>query len=28
VWIDPEMGMGHVGYKIFQGHLGNWLRNR
>jgi hypothetical protein len=28
VWIDPEIFMGHVGYKIFQGHLGNWLRNR
>ena len=28
VWIDPEITMGHVGYKIFQGHLGNWLRNR
>ena len=28
VWIDPEISMGHVGYKIFQGHLGNWLRNR
>lgn len=28
VWIDPEIAMGHVGYKIFQGHLGNWLRNR
>jgi len=28
VWIDPEIAMGHVGYKIFQGHLGNYLRNR
>lgn len=28
VWIDPEIKMGHVGYKTFQGHLGNWLRNR
>jgi hypothetical protein len=28
VWIDPEITMGHVGYKVFQGHLGNWLRNR
>lgn len=28
VWIDPEISMGHVGYKIFEGHLGNWLRNR
>jgi hypothetical protein len=28
VWIDPEISMGHVGHKIFQGHIGNWLRNR
>jgi len=28
VWIDPEIAMGHIGYKIFQGHLGNYLRNR
>ena len=28
VWVDPEIAMGHVGYKIFEGHLGNWLRNR
>jgi hypothetical protein len=28
VWVDPEIAMGHVGYKIFQGHLGNYLRNR
>ena len=28
VWADPEIGMAHVGYKMFQGHLGNWLRNR
>jgi hypothetical protein len=28
VWVDPEIAMGHVGYKVFQGHLGNWLRNR
>jgi hypothetical protein len=28
VWIDPEITMGHIGYKIFQGHLGNYLRNR
>ncbi len=26
VWIDPEMKMGHVGYKTFEGHLGDWLR--
>lgn len=28
VWIDPEIKMGHVGYKTFQGHLGDYLRNR
>jgi hypothetical protein len=28
VWIDPEMHMGHTGHKMFQGHLGNWLKNR
>lgn len=26
VWIDPEIKMGHVGYKTFEGHLGNYLR--
>ena len=28
VWIDPEIGMGHGGIKIFQGHLGNFLKSR
>lgn len=28
VWIDPEMAMGHTGLKIFQGHIGKWLKNR
>lgn len=28
VWIDPEIKMGHIGHKMFEGHLGNWLRNR
>ena len=28
VWIDPEIRMGHIGYKTFDGHLGDWLRNR
>lgn len=28
VWIDPEILMGHTGHKMFQGHLGNWLKNR
>lgn len=28
VWIDPEISMGHCGYKTFHGHLGDWLRGR
>ena len=28
VWVDPEIKMGHVGNKTFQGHLGDWLRGR
>lgn len=28
VWIDPEISMGHIGNKTFQGHLGDWLRSR
>jgi len=28
VWIDPEIKMGHIGIKVFEGHLGNYLRNR
>lgn len=28
VWIDPEIKMGHTGYKTFNGHLGEYLRNR
>lgn len=28
VWVDPEIAMGHVGYKTFQGHLGRWLKTR
>jgi len=28
VWIDPEIQMGHIGSKVFAGHLGDWLRNR
>jgi hypothetical protein len=28
VWIDPEIKMGHTGYKTFNGHIGNWLRSR
>jgi hypothetical protein len=28
VWIDPEIRMGHCGFKTFMGHLGDYLRNR
>lgn len=28
IWIDPEIKMGHIGNKTFNGHLGDWLRNR
>lgn len=28
VWIDPEIRMGHVGFKTFEGHIGNWLKGR
>lgn len=28
IWVDPEIRMGHVGYKTFTGHLGDWLRGR
>lgn len=28
IWIDPEIKMAHVGYKTFQGCIGDWLRNR
>jgi hypothetical protein len=28
VWIDPEINMGHCGYKTFSGSLGAWLKNR
>lgn len=28
IWVDPEIKMGHVGYKTFVGHLGDYLRNR
>lgn len=28
VWIDPEIRMAHVGSKTFEGHLGDYLRNR
>lgn len=28
VWVDPEIMMGHMGPKSFNGSLGNWLRSR
>jgi hypothetical protein len=28
VWLDPEINMGHIGNKIFEGHIGNWLKSR
>ena len=26
IWIDPEIRMGHVGYKTFVGQVGEWLK--
>lgn len=28
IFIDPEIKMGHVGYKTFPGCIGDWLRAR
>lgn len=28
VWVDPEISMGHTGYKTFTGSLGGWLKSR
>ena len=28
IWVNPEIKMGHVGYKTFPGHLGEELRGR
>lgn len=28
VWIDPEIRMGHCGYKTFVGSAGEWLRDK
>lgn len=28
VWVDPEIRLGHCGFKTFTGSLGDWLRNR
>lgn len=27
VWADFEMQMGHIGYKSYEGHMGNYLRS-
>ena len=28
VWVDPEIRMGHCGYKTFVGSVGAWLKER
>ena len=28
VWIDPEIRMGHCGYKTFVGSVGEWLKSQ
>lgn len=28
VWVNPEIRLGHCGYKTFMGSLGEWLRGR
>jgi hypothetical protein len=28
VWVDPNIGMGHVGNKMFWGNFGEWLKSR
>lgn len=28
VWLDPEIRMGHIGFKTFEGKIGDWLRGR
>jgi hypothetical protein len=28
IYLDPEIKTGHIGYKTFVGHVGDWLRNR
>jgi hypothetical protein len=28
IWVDPEIPMGHIGFKTFHGQVGEWLRNR
>lgn len=28
IWVDPEIRMGHVGYKTFVGQAGEWLKEK
>lgn len=28
VWVDPELTMGHIGNKLFEGNLGKFLKSR
>lgn len=28
VWVDPEIRMGHTGYKTFVGQVGEWLKSK
>lgn len=28
IWIDPELHLGHIGFKTFTGCIGDWLRER
>lgn len=28
VWIDPELRLGHIGFKTFIGSIGEWLKSR
>lgn len=28
IWVDPEITMGHIGFKTFMSSAGDWLRGR
>ena len=28
VWLDPEIKLGHIGFKTFVGTIGSWLKDR
>jgi hypothetical protein len=28
IYLDPEIKTGHIGFKTFVGHVGDWLKNR